>query len=289
MIFNLLYKIGSFVVLRFPLRFSYGIACFLADLHYFLYVRERHYVIENLKVILNKPSGGKELRSIARKVFRNFAGYLVDFLRFSELDSDYVKNFVKLEGLSNVEDALKKGKGVIMLSAHIGNWELGGYLLGKIGYPMNAVVLAHKNEKVNNFFKNQREMGNFKSIEIGAGLRGCYRVLKNNELLALLGDRNFSNTGLRIDFFGHPALMPKGPAILSIRTGACIVPTYIVKEKDGTFKMTFESPIYPESGPDEDAAVERLMKRYLPSIENAVRRHPDQWYVFKYFWGKLNG
>jgi lauroyl/myristoyl acyltransferase len=288
MIFNLLYKIGSFTALIFPLKFSYGIACLLADIHYFLYGKERRAVIENLKVILNKPSGGKELEPIARKVFRNFAKYLVDFFRFSKIDSDYIKKFVVLEDISNLEEALKRGKGIIMLSAHLGNWELGGYVLGKLGYPMNAVVLTHKNEKINEFFKRQRGMGNFKSIEIGTGLRRCYKALKNNELLALLGDRNFSNTGLVVEFFERKTLMPKGPSLFSIRTGAVIVPCFMIRDKNDTFKLKFEKPIYPESDTDEDSAVERLMRRYLPSIESIIRQYPDQWYVFKDFWGSTD-
>ena len=286
MILNLLYRIGRRIALILPLKFLYGIACIIADLHYFLYIKERRAIIKNLKVILNRPgdANDKELAVMAKDVFRNFAKYLIDFLRFSIVDSEYIKKFVKFDGLSNIEEARKYGKGVILLSAHLGNWELGGYALGKIGYSMNAVVLTHKNEKVNEFFISQRGMGNFKSIEIGASLRACYKALKNNELLALLADRNFSGTGLMTEFFGLRALMPKGPAVFSVRTGAVIVPTYIIRQADDTFKMTFEKPIYPQTGPDEDLVVENLIKQYLPSVENAIRRSPSQWYVFKYFW-----
>lgn len=288
MIFNFLYKIGRFIALRLPLKFTYSMACFLADIHYLLYKKERRAVIGNLKIILNKTETGgedKELKVKSRMVFRNFAKYLVDFLRFSVIDDGYIKKFVSFEGLRNIEEALGKGKGIVILSAHLGNWEFGGYALGRIGYPINAVVLTHKDEKVNEFFINQRNMGNFKSIEIGASLRGCYKVLKNNELLALLGDRNFSSTGFMTEFFGKKAFMPKGPAVLCNRTGAAIVPTYMTREADDTFKMIFEKPIYPDSLSDEDSAVEGLMKRYIPSMENAIRKYPSQWYVFRDFWG----
>lgn len=286
--FFLLYRIGHFLTLKVPLRISYRIAVILADIHYHVYIKERRAVIENLKTILNN-NNTKELDRIARDVFRNFAKYLVDFFRFSMIDSEYMKDFVKLEGLSNIEDARKRGKGVIILSAHIGNWELGGFALGKLGYPIHAVVLTHKNKKVNEFFINQRKMGNFGSIEIGASLRCCYNVLKNNELLALLGDRNFSNKGLSIEFFGKKAFMPKGPSALAVRTGAAIVCGYMVRQRDDTFKIVFEKPIYPESGLNDDASVEDTMKRYLVSVEHAVRKYPGQWYVFKDFWRNSDG
>lgn len=287
MIFRLLYGIGHYFSLKLPLKITYRIAVFLADTHYFLYAKERRAVIENLKIILDSSASheSKELKIMARDVFRNFAKYLVDFFRFSKIDSEYIKKFVKLEGLSNIDEALKRGKGVIILSAHMGNWELGGHVFGKLGYPISAVVLTHQNEKINEFFINQRALGNFRSIEIGPSLRSCYNVLKNNELLALLGDRNFASKGVSMDFFGRQAMMPKGPAVLCVRTGAAIVCGFMIRQKDDTFKIVFERPIYPEAAVSEEESVGKIMRQYLSSIERSVGEHPDQWYVFKYFWG----
>jgi lauroyl/myristoyl acyltransferase len=283
-IFYILYRIGQALALNFPLKFSYRAAVALADIHYLLGFRERRAVKENLKTILAKPSQDDELRRAAKDVFRNFAKYLVDFFRFSKISPGYMKGFIKLEGLSNIEDALKYGKGVIMLSAHLGNWELGAFALGTLGYPINAVVLTHRNVKINDFFKNQRAMGKLKSIEFGASLRGCYKALKNNELLALLGDRDFSNNGLPVIFCGKPAMVPKGPAALSYRTGAAIVPSFIIRNGDDTFTFTFEKPILPEAVGDEDNAIKGIMEKYLPIIEAYVKRYPGQWYVFRDFW-----
>ena len=288
MIFHLLYRIGRFFSLILPLKATYRIAVFLADMHYSLSAGERRAVMKNLKVILGDHRKDKELEIIARGVFRNFAKYLVDFFRFSMIDAEYIKKFVKLENLPNIDEALKCGKGIILLSAHIGNWELGGYALGKLGYPISAVVLTHQNNKINDFFINQRARGNFRSIEIGASLRSCYNALKNNELLALLGDRNFSAKGLLMDFFGRKAIMPKGPAALAVRTGAAIVCCFMIREKDDAFSINFEKPIYPEAGINEDESIEKIMKQYLSSTERSIKEHPDQWYVFKDFWGSDN-
>ncbi|MDP3730869.1 MAG: lysophospholipid acyltransferase family protein, partial [Candidatus Omnitrophota bacterium] len=255
-----------------------------ADIHYFLGVRERKAVTENLKTILAKSAQDDELKYAAKDVFKNFAKYLVDFFRFSRMTPGYIKEFIKLEGLSNIEDALKYGKGVIMLSAHLGNWELGAFALGTLGYSIHAVVLTHRYAKINDFFKNQRAIGKLRSIEFGASLRGCYKALKNNELLALLGDRDFSNNGLLVTFFGKPAVIPKGPAALSCRTGAAIVPCFIIRNDDDTFTFTFENPILPNATADEDDDIKNIVGRYLPVIESYVKRYPGQWYVFRNFW-----
>ena len=131
-------------------------------------------------------------------------------------------------------------------------------------------------------------MGKLRSIEFGASLRGCYKALKNNELLALLGDRDFSNNGLLVPFCGKPAIMPKGPAALSYRTGAAIVPSFITRNGDDTFTFAFEKPILPVTEDDEDSAIKGVMEKYLPIIESYVKRYPGQWYVFRNFWNPSN-
>lgn len=295
MIFYILYRIGRLLALAFPLKFSYRAAVILADIHYLLGFKERRAVLENLKTVIAGPSREDEIKRTSKDVFRNFAKYLVDFFRFSRITPVYIKEFIRLEGLSNLANALKYGKGVIMLSAHLGNWELGAFVLGTLGYPINAVVLTHRNIKINDFFKNQRAIGKLRSIEFGASLRGCYKALKNNELLALLGDRDFSSSGLPADFCGKSAIMPKGPAALSYRTGAAIVPSFITRNSDDTFTFVFEKPILPrpltdrmpedpKAAGDEDSAVRNIMEKYLPIVESYVKRYPGQWYVFRNFW-----
>jgi lauroyl/myristoyl acyltransferase len=283
-IFYVLYRIGQTLALSFHLKFSYKVAVTLADIHYFLGFRERKSVTENLKTIMGKSSLDGALKHTAKDVFRNFAKYLVDFFRFSKMSTAYIKEFIKLEGLSNIDDALKHGKGVIMLSAHLGNWELGAFVMGTLGYPMHAVVLTHRNVKINDFFKAQRAMGKLKSIEFGASLRGCYKALKNNECLALLGDRDFSHNGIQEIFCGKSAVMPRGPASLSYRTGAVVVPSFITRNDDDTFTFAFEKPILPDASDNEESAIKKIMGKYLPVMESYVKRYPGQWYVFRNFW-----
>lgn len=285
MIFYLLYRIGFYLAITLPIRVSYRIACAVADLYYLISRKDRAAVIQNLKVIFNnKTCDEKELQRMARDVFRNFAKYLVDFFRFSKIDQEFIKEFVKVEGLDNIDIGLSKGKGVIALSAHIGNWELGGFVLASIGYPLSAVVLTHRHKKVNEFFTRQRLLGNLKPIEIGFSLRSCYSVLKNNCLLAVLGDRDFSKNGFRVDFFGKKTIIPKGPSLFSYRIGSAIVPTFMIREKDDTFRLIFEKPIFPSSNEDESREIERLTRQYLAVIESYVRSYPTQWYMFREVW-----
>ena len=142
MILYLLYRMGVFFALILPVKLSYFMACLFADGFYYISARDRKAVMDNLNIIMSGSKDEKTLRKMARHVFRNFAKYLVDFFRFQKIDEDYVKRFVRLEGEKNLKAALAMGKGVIALSAHIGNWEMGGSALSMAGYPLSAVVLS---------------------------------------------------------------------------------------------------------------------------------------------------
>lgn len=240
--------------------------------------------MSNLGIITENKADDKELRIMARDVFRNFAKYLVDFFRFSRINDEYIKQKVKISGLEYVDQGLSSGKGAIALSAHIGNWELGAQVLSTIRPPMKAVVLTHRNKLVNDFFTKQRTVGKLKPVEIGITLRNCYKILKSNGLLALLGDRDFSKNGLFLNFFGRRTLIPKGPAVFCHRLGSCIVPTFIVREKDDSYSFMFEPPIYPDKDLDEEACVRNLAEKYTSIIERYVRKYPTQWFMFREAW-----
>ena len=108
--------------------------------------------------------------------------------------------------------------------------------------------------------------------------------LRENGLLALLGDRDFTKNGIAIDFFGHPALVPKGPAIFSHRIGSVIVPCFMIRENDDSFTLFIEKPIYPAPGENEEKCISDITKKYLAVIESYVRRYPEQCYIFKNIW-----
>ena len=129
-------------------------------------------------------------------------------------------------------------------------------------------------------------VGKVKPVEIGISLRSCYEGLKNNGLVALLGDRDFSKKGLRMDFFGHSALIPKGPAVFSERLKTEIVPTFMVREKDDTFRLIFEPRLKRPSAIVEDDRIKETMKECTSVIERYIKMYPTQWYVFKKAWSE---
>jgi len=277
------YRLGQFIALILPLRLVYCFAVFLADLHYFFAFRDRRFVKANLRVIFPEAKN-KQLRKISKKVFRNFAKYLADFFRFEKLNRAYIDKNIKLENLHYFDQALAVGKGVVVLTAHLGNWELGGVVLAQLGYPFWAVALSHKNKKVNDFFVAQRARKGVNVIAMGKAIRSCISEIRNNHMVALVGDRDFTEKGIVIDFFNKPTHFPEGPAALSLMTGASIIPGFMLRNSDDTFTLRIEKPV--EFSPTGDKAkdLKNLITVYNGIVEDYIRRYPDQWYVFRRFW-----
>lgn len=282
-----LYKIGQFIALACPLKIAYAIATFIANIYWFFSVKDRAALIKNIKTVLKEGSSDELSEFYARGVFINFAKYLVDFFRFSKVDKNYIENFINIEGISYIDEALKNKKGAIILSSHIGNWELGAAVVSFLGYPLHVIALDHADKRVNKFFIKQRGSKGIDVISIGIALKKCFKVLKDNKLLAILGDRDFSEKGERIKFFGRETLIPKGPAVFSLRTGAPIIPSFMIRQKFNRFKLVFEKPINYQPTRNEENDIKTLINSYISIIEQYTRKYPDQWYVFRNIWNDV--
>lgn len=279
----ILYKIGQFLSLVLPLKLSYHLAEFLADLKCFFTPLDRQAVIENLKAVTGEKDK-KILTQYTYQMYHNFAKYLVDFFRFSKVDNNYIKKYIKIENLNYIDNILKKGKGLIALSAHLGNWELGAMILAKLGYPLNAIVLDHQEKLVNHFFVKQRSLGGLKMIPLGASIRRTFECLSNNEILAILADRDFLKNGFKMNFFNKPSIIPKGPALLSLRLSSPIVPVFLIREPDDTFSFVFDAPIYFSPTGNRDSDLVALTQACVKVMERHIRRYPSQWFMFRKFW-----
>ncbi len=278
-----LYRFGQFLALILPLRAGYFLASCFAHLYYCLAFHDRANVKANLRIIFPEKTD-RQLRQITRRMFRNFAKYLVDFFRFEKLNRQYIEKNVKLENLHNFDEALAKGKGVIVLTAHLGNWELGGVVIAQLGYEFWAVALPHKTKKVNDFFDAQRNSKGVNVIAMGKAVRSCISEIRKNHLVALVGDRDFTEKGIILDLFGKPTHFPEGPAALSLMTGASIVPGFMLRNPDNSFTLRIEKPIVfaPTGNKAKDLA--DLIGIYRDIFQDYFRKYPEQWYVFRKFW-----
>ena len=278
------YRVGYCLAKVLPIRVSYFIADVIAYLYYLCARKDIGELRANLKIVLGEGTDEKTIRKNIRAVFRNFARYLADFMKYSRFTEEYISKKIKLEGTEILDKCLSEGKGIIILAPHLGNWEMGAAVVASLGYPISAIVLEHKDKRINKFFMKRRTIHNLKLIPLGMQLKKCFKTLKDNEILAIAGDRGYTSNGEYIDFFRKEAFMPKGAAFFSLKTGAPIVASALSREKGNTFKLVFDGPIRPEPTGDDESDIRNLMIRSLSKLEKYIREYPDQWYAFRKIW-----
>lgn len=282
-----LYKLGEFIVNALPLTIAYRFAVILSDFQYRFSPRDRRFVRNNLRLILNNP---QDLETKVREVFRNFGLYLVEFFRMSRtLNDDFIKKNVRIKNLDRIHEVLKKGDGAILITAHVGNWELGGAILSHLGYKILVIALPHKERPVNDLFNLQREIHGITVVAPHLAGRKCIETLKANGLIALLSDRDFTQHGFPQPFFGKTASIPKGAALFSHKTQAPIIPMIFTRAPDGLFDLEVWEPIDPvqyTDSLDSKESWQKILAAYTLIIEKMIKEHPTQWLMFREFWIK---
>ena len=234
---------------------------------------------ENLRQALSSDIEKRALSRIAEDNLRNFASALCDLCYTERLSESFIREKVATRGLERLNEALMKDRGAILATAHIGNWELGGMVSSRLGYSVTAVALAHTQKSVDGAFQKRRLSNDVRVILLGGSMRGCYNVLKKNEVLAMVGDILFGKDGIEAPFLGKTLKFPGGLARLSIATGAPIVPAFFVVESRNPTRYLLEI-----RQPIQGSTEGELTRAFVEEVETMIRRYPDQWYNFKKFW-----
>jgi len=274
-----LYQLGSFLSQRLPLRVSYALADILADIQFWVRLRHRRALLSNLKVVAGQSLGRRERRRLARVIFRNFGRSIVDFLRLPAMDPAALRREISAEGLKILDTARTSGRGAVLLTCHIGGWELGGAYLSVLGYPLNAVALGHGSRAVTEFFTRSRERAGVRVVGTREPRETFTRALQRGECLALLGDWDAWGRGTWVEFFGRRTRVPSAYVTLAAQTGGPILPGVVVRRPGGGYHVRLDRPIEPTLG-DEIGA----LKGCLRVLERYISENLTQWFAFNPIW-----
>jgi KDO2-lipid IV(A) lauroyltransferase len=279
-----LYRFGYFLAHVLPLKVSYFLADIAAVFYYVFVKRDKKIMMKNIRAVIGEDADDTEVNRYRFRVYRNFAKYLADFFRTPIFTEKFISENIEIRGKENIDKALAKGKGLILTSLHYGNWEWGGAMISGLGLPIKVVVLEHKSKKVNDFFVKQRKVNNVESIPLGLSVRECFKALKKNEVIGIVGDKDYTNTGVIIDFFNAPAVIPKGPAAISLKTGAPIIVAIMQRQENDKFILFFDKAELPEPSGNHETDLKGFMGAYMRIFEKYVRQDPGQWYAFRNIW-----
>ena len=248
----------------------------LADVQYRSSAKDRSAVESNLSLALG--SGAAQHPPLVRDVFRNFGRYLVEFftMHHAPLPAFHV------DGETHLRHAHAQRHGAIILTAHLGNWELGATIIRRMGFPISAVALPHLDPDTDRLFNSQRQRCGVTTIPLGpSATRQCLNVLHAGGLLGLLGDWELTGHSVAVSLFGRTVSLPRGPASLSLRSGAPILPTFLVREADWRFRLCVEPPLWPTRHASAASVLQTLIQTYATGLERYIRQWPSQWMLFR--------
>jgi KDO2-lipid IV(A) lauroyltransferase len=238
--------------------------------------RYRMGAIKNLRNAFGDQKTEAEIQKIAKDVFKHFMRGAFEFFYLLSLTRDQIDAMIDMAGKEHLDEALVRGKGCIIVTAHYGNWELLARKLVILGYNVNVIARDSDDPGMTGITQRIRESGGYKVFDRDQPIIGAFRALKNNEILGILPDQNHID-GIFVPFFGRLVATTVGPAVLSLKSGAPIVPVFAPRVENGNYRATVLPMIEFEPSGDEDKDKLELMTLVNKAIEDEVRRNPSQW------------
>ena len=285
-----LFRSVSWLSAHLPRRFTYLVGNLVGDFIYFTWKRHSANAVSNMRRVLGPDASWQTVKRAARQSFRNYALTIVDFLRYPYLDKLDVEKAVPIrEGIYRLFEARERGKGVLMITGHIGNWDMAGSVFLSYDLPLNAVSETHEPPKMDALVNGTREKAGIKIIRLEtSSLRQIFTALKHNEGVTILFDKpEDPSQGIPVQFFGETAYVPAGPAAIALKTRATVLVGYCVRRPGRrTFAGIVEPPIEYEhllTG-DKDRDIQAITQAIVSNMEDVIRRYPDQWYMFREMW-----
>jgi KDO2-lipid IV(A) lauroyltransferase len=281
-----IWRAGAAVAQRLPARPLYAFAVVIGEVGYVLWTAKRRIAKHNFSIVLGKPSTDREVARVARRSFRNFAKYIVEIMRFPLLGVADFERLVSIEGWEHLRGALAHGKGVIFVSIHFGNFELGGARISD-EIPLNVIADELENQRLMDLLVGNRAHKNITLLTPDGAAKKVLLALRRNEMVGLmmdLGPRAQAFDNVEADFFGTPTSFPAVAASLARVSGAPIVVSACVRQSDNTFTGIALPPIFVERTKQAAEDVQHATQAIARGLEGFVTRWPDQWYIFRPMW-----
>jgi lauroyl/myristoyl acyltransferase len=264
-----------------PPWLGYGLADLATGLHWLAFPARRHAVLANLAVILPRASRGDRAR-IGRRMMRSYNRMMYEFFRLPHLSREELLASVEVVGKEHLDRAIARGRGVIITSTHLGNWELAAVMAAQWGYALHAVAGVQLSRWLSSAVRETKTELSITTIAPEDGYRKIIRALEHNDPVALVVDGNLYAHGQPVEWFGRETPFPAGPGVLAQRTGALVVPGYCERLSPGRFRIVIEPPIEPA----EFATTAALHQAIAAVAERHIREHLDQWCIFRPLWSE---
>lgn len=278
--------ICSLIIKFMPAPCIYGFAEKLGSFGYLVAKRQRDIALETLSIAFGEHKSRREMEEIARSCFIFVAKSGVELLFLMDRPA-LLKERVSIEGRQHLDNALSRGKGAILVSAHFGNFPLMLAYLSLSGYKTAGIMRSMRDAKAEEIFLAKRTKLGIKTIynqPRSVCVNNTIQALRNNELVVIPIDQNFGSGGVFVNFFGRKAATAAGPVVMAQRTGAALLPCFIIRQKDDSHKIIFEPPLELKAGANSEETVLINIGHLTEIVESYIRKYPAEWGWFHRRW-----
>jgi Kdo2-lipid IVA lauroyltransferase/acyltransferase len=274
----------GWVARRLPFRAASDLGAGLGHVAHAVLGRRRRIAVENLTRALGDPIDGVPARRVARRAFAQLGRSFVEFLALPALPAAERLERVAFEHAEPIFERQRQGRGLVLVTAHFGNWELLGAAVAARGARVRYLLPPQTNPESDAYLDAVRRRLGIEPVKIGFGMRNALRALRGGDCLGMLVDQDARRVGIHVPFFGRPASTHSGPARLAYRSSCPIGVGIIEREGRGRFRARFGQLLVPDPERGEEEEVRRLTAEVTREIEAAVRRRPDHWYWIHRRW-----
>jgi len=246
----------------------------LGDLLWWLLPGRRRRALDNIRLSLGRDMAPREIERLGRRSFQHLGMNLIEACRYFLRPTDVMISQVHIEGVEHLRSAAARGRGVLVLTAHYGNWELLAAAHGLSGLPLSIVIRPLDHPVLDELAARFRRRSGAELIVKRQAVREVLQALRRGRMVGVLLDQNATRAeGVFVPFFGVAASTSKGLAVLALRTDAPVVPVFLRRTADGRHCMDVSPPLMPPS----DGDVLAYTATFNRVIEGAIRRAPEQW------------
>jgi KDO2-lipid IV(A) lauroyltransferase len=247
----------------------------------------REALRDNLRLVTGDDD--ERLDPLCAANVANFSRMLADYFLCAGTAGDCAGRLLeRWSGIEHIEAARALGKGVILVTAHLGNWELGGILLAQHGLPLTVVTLEEPSSELTRWRDACRQRLGIKTITVGPGHDFTFiemiQALRRNEIVAMLVDRPYAGSGTAVTFFGQLTKFSTAPALLWQHTNAAVVPAFVLQSADGRYVSCADPMLAFAPHADSRAGIASNTQQLATHFETIIRQHPEQWFNYVPIW-----
>jgi KDO2-lipid IV(A) lauroyltransferase len=269
------------------LKISRRLASFVALIFYYIVPIRKSTVIKNLRIAFPEYSNEK-IKEISFNVYKSFSIFFIEILVFPKLNNKKIESEIKFSDPDLVIKKFNEGKGLIILSAHFGNWELIPPAIGaRLGINGLTIVKPLRNPYVDKWMNHLRTRFGNEVIPLGISLRKTYQSLKEKKMIGIAADQRGPEEGVKVKFFNTEVPVYGGPSVLSLKTGAPILSLLAVRQEDYKYKIIVKEIDKNSLSENFDDSVIELTQRHTLHLENMIKKYPEQWFWMHKKWKHL--